>query len=207
MSVITKIEKQKNKLDRVNIYLDEEFYCAMQNFVCVKHGLFVGKKVSKEHLTNLMFESDKERAMNKVAKYLGYGIKTKKQITDYLIKQGYDNQLQNYVIEKLTEYNYINDLSYAKTYIQSYKRKYGRRKIEYELYKKGLSKEDIEVSMQDFESDEDDLLALAKKHFKNKEQTAENFQKTSAYLASKGFGWSEISKAVNSLKQELKESE
>ena len=31
MAIITKIEPQKNKQQRVNIHLDGEYYCAKQN--------------------------------------------------------------------------------------------------------------------------------------------------------------------------------
>lgn len=202
MQTITKIEKQKNKQDRVNIYLDDEFFCGMQNFVCVKYGLKEGYTISKEKLQEIMMESDKEQAMNKVSKLLQHGLKTEKQVTDYLQKQGYDELLQQHVLSKLKEYGFVNDSYYATSYVNTYKNKYGIKKMQYELLKKGVDKKIVEQALENFESDEEVLLKLAIKHIKSKERTYENLQKTASYLVGKGFTWDEVRAVVNKLKAE-----
>lgn len=200
MQTITRIEKQKNKQDRVNIYLDEEFFCGMQNFVCVKYGLKVGDTISKERLQDLMMESDREQAMNKVSKLLQHGLKTEKQVREYLVKQGYDEMLQHHVLSKLKEYGFVNDVYYVTSYVNTYKNKYGIKKMQYELFKKGVGKKIVEDVLENFESDEEVLLKLATKHIKSKERTYENLQKTASYLVGKGFTWDEVKVAIDNLK-------
>lgn len=203
MAIITKIEQQKNKFDRVNIYVDGEFFCAMQNIVCVKHNLKENAQTDKEFLTSLTFESDKEKALNKTAGYLSKGVKTKKQVKDYLIKHGYDNLIVNYVIEKLEEYNYINDEHYVNLFVNTYGKKFGKRKLEHDLRLKGVSQKEIDNVLTNFSSEEEVILSLAKKYMKNKEITLQNLQKLSQHLSYKGFNWDEINKAIKHFKKEI----
>lgn len=202
MAVITKIEPQKNKLDRVNIHIDGEFFCAMQNIVCVKHGLKENVVTTKERLIELTLESDKEKALNKVAKLLGQGVKTEKQIETYLKTKGYDSIITKFVMEKLKEYNYINDEHYAKLYVNTYGKKYGKRKLEFELKQKGVSEHTVKAVLSEFKSDNEVLLTLAKKYLKNKPITMENLQKLAQNLGSKGFNWDEINATISVLKKE-----
>lgn len=204
MAIITKIESQKNRYERVNIYVDGEFFCAMQHIVCVKHGLKENATVDKDFLTSLTFESDKEKALNKVAGFLSKGVKTQKQVKDYLVKYGYDTNIIAYVLEKLKEYNYINDEQYAVSYVNTYGKKFGKRKIEYDLKLKGVSQKEIDHVLQTFESDEEVMLNIAKKYMKNKEHTLQNMQKLSQHLSYKGFGWDEINRTISHFKKEIK---
>lgn len=203
MPQITKIEPQKNKLDRVNIYVDHEFFCAMQYFVCIKYGLKENLEISKEQLYEYVLESDKEKALNSVAKLLKNNLKTKKQIEAYLKQKGYDNHIISFVTEKLQEYNYINDEYFASLYVNNNKRKYGKNKLEFELRQKGVSESNINKVLSGYKADEEILIKLAEKYLKNKQKTFENLQKLSNHLAYKGFSWEEINKVIRHFKKEL----
>lgn len=199
--VITKIEMQKNKQDRVNIFVNEEFFCAMQNFVCVKNGLKVGLATTPEHLQKLTFESDKEKALNKASILLSKGLKTEKQIIDYLLKKGYDPLIANFVVDKLKEYSYVDDNLYVKSYIETYKRKYGKVKMKFELKNKGINEETINKLLNAFETNPDELLVIANKYLKGKTWDYKVQQKLYSHLASKGFSFDEISSTINLIKK------
>jgi regulatory protein len=202
MALITKIEQQKNKKDKVNIYVDDEFFCAMQSIVCVKFNLKENLDVEKLNLEKIVLESDKEKALNKVAKLISKGPKTEKQINEYLTINGYDYIIKKYVLNKLKDYNYLNDEEYANMYISTYNKKFGKRKLEIELVNNGIKKETISKLLSEFESSEDVILNLAKKHLKDKPKTQENLQKVVQHLSYKGFSWDEISNVLNKLKKE-----
>lgn len=202
MAIITKIEKQRNKLERVNLYLEDEFFCGMQEYVCVKNGLKVGADVSKEWLQTLLVESEKEHAMNRVARILQNGLKTEKQVRDYLTGKGYDKLVANHVLAKLKEYHYVDDLFYANSYVKSTAKKYGARKMKYMLKQKGVPQKIIETVLQDFEPEQEVILKLATKSLRGKPATRENLQKVANNLAYKGFNWSEIKPVIDQLKEE-----
>lgn len=201
MAVITKIEQQVKNKDRVNIYLDGEFRLGCSMDLVVLNHLKENIDISEEQLDSLVFENEKSMALTKAVTLLGKNLKTKKQMKDYLKGKGYIPKIIDYVLEKLAEYNYINDINYAKIYVRSVKHKYGKIKIINELKLKGVSQKDIDLVMEEFESDTEDIMALAHKYVKNKEITTELLSKMYRFLLSKGFEYEDVSAVVKSIKE------
>lgn len=202
MVEITNIEVQKNRKDRVNIYVDGEFFCGTQLYVVVKNHLKQGQQIDENKLREIILESEKNDALNKVAKLLEKSIKTEKQIRTYLKGKGFGEPTIGHVVEKLLEYKYIDDAAYMEMYIRSYSKKYGKQKMKSELLQKGIKKNIIEARLDEFESPEEVLQKLADKFMKNKELTMQNLQKLRNHLASKGFGWDEISSIVSKYRRD-----
>ena len=64
MAKITKIEGQKNKA-RVNIFVDEAFFCGLEKETAIIFGLKVGSEVDEGKLSKAIAESETKRAFNK----------------------------------------------------------------------------------------------------------------------------------------------
>lgn len=203
MSKITKIEPQVKNKDRVNIYLDGEFKLGCSLELAMLNHLKNDVEISDEQLEKLVFENEKTQALNKAVTLLGKNLKTRRQMRTYLNDKGYSKTIVDYVLEKLSEYNYINDINYAKIYVRSVKNKYGKVKIIANLRQKGVSDKDIDEVMQEFESDTDSIMALAQKYMKNKEVNQDNIAKLYRHLLSKGFGYDEVNSVVREIKEKL----
>ncbi len=203
MSKITKIEPQVKNKDRVNIYLDGEFKLGCSLELAMLNHLKNDVEISDEQLEQLVFENEKTQALNKAVTLLGKNLKTRRQMRTYLNDKGYSKTIVDYVLEKLSEYNYINDINYAKIYIRSVKNKYGKVKIIANLRQKGVSDKDIDEVMQEFESDTDSIMVLAQKYMKNKEVNQDNVAKLYRHLLSKGFGYDEVNSVVREIKEKL----
>ena len=201
MALITKIEQQAKNKDRVNIYLDGEFALGCSLEIAILNHLKENVEISNEKLEELVFENEKSLALNKAVALLGKNLKTKKQMRTYLKDKGYSQKIVDYVLEKLSEYNYINDVNYATIYVRSVKHKYGKIKIVNELKQKGVSEKDIDLVMQEFETEEDIILNLANKYVKNKEITNEILSKMYRFLLSKGFEYDDVSRVVKKFKE------
>lgn len=201
MAKITKIEKQKKRDDKYNIFLDNEFYCGLYIDVCVRHGLKEGKEIEKETLDEYVLESEKTIALNKTAKYMQSALKTTKQIRDYLYKKGYEKVTIDYVVEKLKEYNYLDDQAYADAYLKTFKSKYGEYKLKEKLRLKGVGENIIDDSLKQIDNDDEIIYNLAIKYMKKKEPTSENFVKLSRFLSMRGFSYDDIKSVLNKLKK------
>lgn len=195
---ITKVEIQKNHDNRCNLYLDDEFYAGVSLELVVKYHLKAGVILEKQELDNLILEDEKGKALSKAVKYLGANLKTKKQLRDYLKKKEYNPQTIDFVISKMEEYDYLNDENFAKAYILTYSKKYGKLKLKSELKLKGVSDEIIDKYLDDFKSENIESVAL--KYLKNKERTFDTFQKLSRFLYSRGYEFDDINACINSLK-------
>ena len=185
------------------MFVDNQFYCAINVETVIKNQLKSGLEIEKEQLENIVFESQKQEALTKAADYISKNLKTKKQVKDYLIKKGYSEQVAWYCVDKLKEYEYIDDKQYSKRYIESVNKRQGKRLTEYKLMMKGVKKEDIESAYLDAEVDgKESAKLVAEKYLKNKEITRENIAKTYRYLIGKGFSYDEATFALSEFNEE-----
>ena len=202
MSEITNLIK--NGKETYSVFLDGCFFCKLNAETIVKNGIKIGKEISKQEIENAQAENEKLVAFDKCLKLLSIP-KTEKQVKDYLFGKGYTKKTVDYCIEKLNEYNYLNDEAFANLYVKSYSLKKGKRLLEFELKSKGVSQEIINNVLANYESKEEDLLFLAEKFIKNKEKNKKTAQKLTAHLFSKGFGLDEINPVVKKLIFDLEE--
>lgn len=199
---ITKIEVQKKNKNRVNLYLDNAFNCGLSLEVVVKYGLKEGKELNQELLDFLCDSSEKEVAMNKAISYIARYQKTEKEIQEYLLKKGFEDEIIQEVIKKLKEYNFIDDDLFAQNYIKYKTRSVGKRKLAYELRKKGIKETLIDNNIDIYSQDSDNVLLVAEKYLRNKPRDIKTKQKTYRYLLSRGFVSEDIIRALNTMFKE-----
>ena len=203
MPKITLISLQNKNKSRCNVFVDGEFYSGVSMETVVKFRLKVGMEVAREDLDNVILESERSEALAKAADYISSRLKTKREIKDYLIKKGYSEEIAWYCVDKLKEYDYVNDKEYSKRYVESTAKKQGKRLTEYKLMMKGVRKDDISAAY--FECDIDgneNAKNIAIKYLKNKDITKENLAKTYRYLIGKGFTHEEAGFAISAFKEE-----
>jgi regulatory protein len=143
MPKITALTMQEKNKKKCNLFLDGEFYAGVFVETVLKNRLKVGMEIDQQELADLMFESDKIIALEKSVAYTTKNMKTKRQVITYLQGKGFSNDVVFYCIDKLIEYNLINDIEYAKRYVESTAKKQGKHLTQFMLSTKGVKKEDI----------------------------------------------------------------
>ena len=202
MSKITSITVQEKNKNRCNIFIDGDFFIGLSAELVYEKNLRVGNVIDKEQLQQLTIEKDKSDALQKSINYLSKSMKTKKQIKTYLIGKGYSDEVVYYCIDKLKEYNLINDTEYAQKYILGNSKNQGKNLINYKLMQKGIRKEEILFAYDELDIDsKQNARLLAEKRLKNKEITQELLSKTYRYIISKGFSYEEASYAIEPFKE------
>ena len=203
MPKITKLSIQEKNKNRCNVFVDGCFFIALPVELVYKHALKVGLEIIPREFEQIVLEKDKSEALSKATGYVTKRLKTKKQVVEYLLGKGYNQETVNYCIEKLIEYRLIDDVEYAKRYIESVSKGEGVNLTRYKLMMKGLNKQIVENVYSDAEIDsKENAKSLAIKKMKNKEITRENLSKTYRYLISKGFTYEDATYAIESIKEE-----
>ena len=196
MSIITKIEEQKNK-KRVNIFVDDAFFCGLNKETAVIFKLKTGKDIDEKTLKDAIFDSEVKSATEKGVDYIGSRMHSRKELYDKLIKKGYEKQVVLRALEKLEEYHYVDDGLFAKQYIEQNK-KYSKKMLENKLKQKGISSDIIFENLGDDDENSDFELCkkYAQKYAKSKDLKEPGaVQKMYASLARKGFSFDVIKKA------------
>lgn len=185
---ISAICTQKKRKDRVNIYIDGRYHFSLSLWAAA--GLKPGDCLSSEQVRDLKALDEKEKAWQRAADYLARRPRSAMEIRQYLERKGFSREAIEPVMERLTDYGYIDDAAFARIWIDSRlrQRPRGAFGLNRELKQKGISEEIIEAALTDF-----DEYAAAKKAITPKlEKWAalpeiKRYRKIYEFLARRGF--------------------
>lgn len=202
MSVITEISPQNRNKNRCNVFVDGDFSFAVSIDLVVKYGLKKNFELDNKLKDEIIAEDSVLYAFSLSTAYLSRSLKTKKQVITYLKNKGFDDKIVYYVIDKLKEYDFINDEEYVRRYLETYSASQGKRLADYKLMMKGISKNDIENVREFFNDDsKNNALRIAEKRLKNKVISRELLSKTYRYLIGKGFSYEDAEFAISAFKE------
>ncbi len=200
MAIITKIEEQKNK-KRVNIFVDNAFFCGLNKETAVIFRLKLGSEVDEELIKDAIFDSEVKSAIEKANEYIGTRMHSKKELYEKLLKKGYEKRVIMTALDKLEEYHYVDDNLFAKLYIEQNK-KYSKKMIENKLMQKGISADIIHQIIGDNSDFQEIELCKkqAEKYANSKDLSKDGaVQKLYASLSRKGFAFNVIKQATKHL--------
>ena len=209
MSIITKIEIQKNNKERVNIYIDDEFFTGLDLELVDNLKLKKGSIINEEKLKELISKDNFSKAKNKALRIVNKAEQSEKTLRDKL--SDYDENTINEVIEYMKELRYLDDKGFAQriAYSNSNISRFGKNKIKQNLYKKGIDKNDIEdvLSNLDEDTELENALYLARKRYKSikNEDKRKVYQKLMQHLTYKGFSYNITKKAISNVLDDIDE--
>lgn len=173
--ILYKVEKNK-------LYLENDEIIDVNPDIIYEYRLKSDMNISKELYKKVVYEA----ILSKAYFYLSrrdYSVKELKNKLKFKF-QKHLNSIES-VADKLNCTGYLNDFEYAKRYINS--KSYGRRRIEYELFMKGISKQIIaEIYSLDIKDEKAEIRKLLPK-LKKKDR-----DKKIAYLLRRGFNLDDI---------------
>ncbi len=197
MSEITAITPQKKDKSRCNLEVDGKFFCGMKRITVMQYRLKVGTEVTAGQLSEMQLESEKDTAFDKALFHISTSMKTEREIRDFLKKKGYLADVQDYVVEKMRQYRFLDDAAYARAYAESMAKKKGARLIAMELKRKGISDEIAEEAVEGISDGDKAAKDLLERYLRNKDVTDRKvIQKAYAHLLSKGFDYETAQRAL-----------
>lgn len=226
---IEKLEPSRHKQGRWLAWLDDASIVRVGEGDVVSLGLYPGKELTGAEDEALCVAGERFRLMERAVALLAQRPMSRKELLDKLCapprqkreKYPYDKlddgpdpallearrkalrERAEEVADRLTELGLLNDEEYARMVVRHYAAKgYGPRKLRDELYRRGVPRELWEDALEERETDGDQVLELARRKLREKEPTRENLKKVSDYLARRGYGWEEISAALERIRAE-----
>ncbi len=227
--VIQKLEPSRHKQGRWLVWLDDASIVRVGEGDVVSLGLYAGKELTGGEVDALAAAGERSRLMERAVGLLAQRPMSRKELLDKLCapprqkreKYPYDRmdagpdpvlleaqrealrERAGGVADRLEELGLLNDGEYARAVVRHYAAKgYGPRKIRDELYRRGVPREYWGEALEEREPDGDQVLELARHKLRGAEPTRENLKKVSDYLARRGYGWEEISAALERCKEE-----
>lgn len=200
--IITKIEAQKKKDSRVNIYINDEFAFGCSSELVYYHNLTKGKEIDIKELETIVEEDNYITAKSLGLKYVETSLKTEFQVREYLNKKEYSESIINRVINFLTEYKFIDDVYFANAFTKQYIRNQGKNNIRQKLLQKGINEEIIDDTLKEFTREDEVSVALNLTEKKlitlsKKEKDIRKIKmKINTFLISKGYNFHIINEVI-----------
>lgn len=204
MAIITKIEVQKKNQDRVNIYVNNEFFIAIYTELVYRFGLKKGIDIDEDKLKSLLKDEMYIKAKNKALNVLSKSDQSEKKIREKL-SYDFEESVIDKVISFLKDNNFINDDILAQKIVNTNinLNKCGINKIKQNLYIKGINKNSIDEALGDvdYNIEFENAMYLAKKRYNKikNEDKRKIYQKISQHLAYKGFNYDIIKRVLNKI--------
>lgn len=226
---IEKLEPSKHRQGRWLVWLEDASLIRVGEGDVVSLGLYAGMELTDSDAAALTAAGERSKLMERAVGLLALRPMSRKELLDKLCapprpkrgKYPYERldeedlpsrelleaqrdavrEQAEAVADRLAVLGLLNDGEYASTVARHYAAKgYGPRKIRDELYRRGIPRELWEDALDGLEPDESRLDKLARQKLRGAEPTRENLKKVSDYLARRGYGWEEISAALDRIR-------
>ncbi len=208
--IVTKIEVQKRNRKRRSVFIDGKFAFGLDEEVLYKSRLKKGESLTQQRIDEITEEERKKEAKDVALKFLSFRRRTEKQIREKLKKKEFDEKTIEATIDKLKEFDLINDLEFATSWVKErlvFKPR-GKRLLKQELWKKGINKDIIEQVTKELCQDEDksafQLVEKIKKRYKNLEPQVAK-RRMYNLLLRRGFSYEITRKALSQLNRSFTE--
>lgn len=199
-----KIEKYEyTKNNNYNIYLSSGEVITINEEVITENELLLKKELDTKLYNKLLYEDKICKAINVAIKYITIRLRSKKEISDYLLKKDFSSEIVIAAINKLEKNKYLDDDKFASAFIKD-KLNFttmGDYKIKLELSRLGVASDIIEknINMIDQELLEAKIKKIIEKDIqKNKKYNGRELKnKIYSHLLSQGYSQSIVINIIN----------
>ena len=223
--IIQKLEPSAHKAGRWLVWLEDGSLLRVGEGDVVSLSLYTGKELSEQDAAALTAAAEQSKLNERAVELLSARAMSRKELVDKLSttvrrrrkldseraepdpeeQQAATEQLRaaaEKIADRMEQLGLLNDEEYGRSVVRHYAAKgFGVRKVRDELYRRGVPKQYWETVLSELseceDSGADKLDELVRKKLRGAEPTRENLKKVSDYLARRGFGWEEISSALD----------
>lgn len=201
---ITRIEPQKKNPSRRSIFVDGRFAFGVDEEVVSKLGLEKGKSLTEHGIKEILIQKNENEAKEVALRFLSFRRRTEKEVKDKLKKKDYDEKTIKRTIDKLKEYDLINDSEFAIAWVKerlAHKPR-GKKLLKQELWKKGIKRAIIDQVTEELCQNEDksasELLQKIQKRYRNLEPKVAR-RRMYGLLLRRGFSYETVNQALKNI--------
>ncbi len=194
---------KKGKGDKIHISVDGEYFMSVDEMYFSSLYLKNGQEITQDELLTLKSAIESRRAFNYAVSLLSKRDHSEYELRSKMKLKGLADGADE-AIEKLKKFGYVDDEHFASLFVSELinVKKYGKRRIEQELYKKGIDRDVIRDALDNAEFPEDGLKTLIKRKYFRYLNDEKGINKTINALLRLGYSYSEIRDALSEINDE-----
>ncbi|HPA73504.1 MAG TPA: RecX family transcriptional regulator, partial [Spirochaetota bacterium] len=141
------------KTDRIELSLDSGESLKLPLLASGMFNLEKGRALDREEFLQMKEESERFRCRQKALDYLSLKNRTSHEIGKYLTKKGFSAPIIRETLAGLDGAGYIDDLKYAKSFIENRRRSrlVGKNLLKKELLARGVERNTVSKALEDSE--------------------------------------------------------
>ena len=199
-----KLTYKKGKQDKIHISVDGEYSFTVDEAYFLSMGIYNGKEVDDNELEEIKQIVSVRRAYNYAVTLLSRRDHSERELTTKLSQKGYADGADE-AIARLRDGGYVSDERFARLYVRELQtlKRYGKRRIEQELYRKGVDREIIREVLDETEFEQDELVSLIERKYGRYLCDEKGVQKTVNGLLRMGYSYGEIRDALKQINENL----
>lgn len=194
---------------RSKVYLDREFAFVLYKGEFRLYNIKEGQEIEQETYDRIMTEVLPKRAKLRAMNLLMKKTYTTAQLRQKLEEGLYPEPVIEQALAYVASFHYTDDLQYAVDYITYHEETIGRRRIEQDLFRKGISAETVERAWMQWEElggtqDEQAMIRrlLEKKGYHSETADMNEKRRMYAFLMRKGFSSAQIGKVIHNYSED-----
>lgn len=199
MHQISEIEKLSS--GRYRITLDDGLQFPLYGKELGQYGIEVDAVLPEAAYLEIMLELLPTRAKKKALHLLERMDRTEQQLRTKLTEGGYPPEIVEQTLEYVKGFHYIDDVRYARTYMEYRRASRSLRQMEQDLYQKGISRADVQEALEEMEApDEEQQIRqwIAKKRFDAETADRQERDRLIRFLLRRGYGMAVIQRVLRS---------
>ncbi len=203
---ITKIAAREN--GRFAIFIEDEYAMSADAETIVLCGLRKGMEITREELYDLRFKADVKRAQAAAMGLLSMRAHARAELCKKLAGK-YEQEVCDEALDRIEEAGLIDDEAFARAFAEELVRvkRYGAKRIQNELYKKGVEHAIIKQIVEELEDPSEQLDALIEQKYARHLADPKGVNRTINALARLGYGYEEIRAALGRYLDGLEDEE
>ena len=202
---VTAITQQAHYPQRYNVFIDGSFAFGLIMEDIIYFKLKEGNEISKEKYDYIQNELIYIQAQDTALHYIGYKMRTEKEVFKKLYEKGFSENVIERVMEFLKKYQYIEDEKYCESYIKERIRfnPRGKYALKMELRQKAIADSIIDKTLEKIEKDElgDAIRLLEKKCFSLDDINEKEKKRLLGFLQRRGYSYDIIKEAFAYIEQ------
>jgi len=217
MVIISKISVHEKKRHYYSVtFLKDDgktWELSVHEDVLVAKGLRKGMELTQEELAALEKMENENGAYQSALNYLGYRMRSEKEMYDYLIQKEFSGSIASRIISRLKKEHLLDDLSFAKAYVRTKMNTTGKGPllIYKELLQKGIAEKYAKKALDEYPADlrYHNACRLAEKKLQSSGSHSynEKVKRITAALIQKGFDRELVSSVIQDLPKEESDQE
>jgi len=190
---VTAIKAQVKQQGRFSIFVEGKYSFSLSDTALLETKITLGQEVSEAEIKEYKRLSADDKLFNMSLRYAAMRPRSTWEMESYLKRKKTDPLLSQQILNKLSKLNYLNDESFARSWVSSRRllKPVSRRRLVQELRAKRVPDDIAQLVLA--EDDTDERATLRELVTRKRKQTRyQDDTKLMQYLARQGFSYDDI---------------